>query len=113
MSNADTRTALATALSEVDGITGYPRRPRSVRTGDAWPLWRGSERAGGTAFVETWAVVVALAGDEQAAEEFADARGAEIEDALHPVLFVDGFTPAVVGTDAGDTNALMITGRTE
>lgn len=113
MSNADTRTAIAAALTGVDGITGYARRPRAPKTGDAWPLWRGSQRDGGVAFVETWAVVIALAGDEQAAEEFADARGEELEDALHPVLFVDTYAPAVVGTDAGDSNALMITGRTE
>lgn len=113
MNNAATRVEIAEALSGIDGITGYPRRPRAPRAGDAWPLWRGAERAGGTAFTQTWHVLVALAGDERTADEFADAYGDAIEDALAAVLFVDTFAPAVTATDGGDMNALMITGRTE
>jgi hypothetical protein len=113
MTNFDTRIALAGALSMVDGVTGYPQRPGAVRPGDAWPLWRGSERSDGMAFLETWAVVVALAGDELAADTFADSKRADLDDALRPVMWVESYTPAVVNTEAGDMNALMITGRTE
>ena len=113
MSNADTRQAIADALSDVAGVKGYPRRPRSPKAGDGWPLWRGSERADGAAFMETFAVIIALPADEQNADTFADAHAEALEEALRPVLWVESLAPAVTATDSGDMNALMITGRTE
>ncbi len=113
MDNAQVRAAISAALSEVDGLTGYERRPMSPRPGDAWPLWRGSERSGGYVFVQTFAVVVALPAGEVDADSFADSHGVEIADALESVLFVDTMAPAVVAAEGGDMLALMITGRTE
>lgn len=113
MSNAETRQAIADALSDVDGIKGYPRRPRAPKAGDGWPLWRGSERADGMAFTETFAVIIALAGDEAAADAFVDSHGEALEEALSPVLWIESLAPAVTAIGDGDMNALMITGRTE
>jgi hypothetical protein len=113
MSNAQTRISIATALSAVPGVKGYPRRPKAPRAGDAWPVWRGSERDNGTAFVETFAVVVALAGDEVTADTFADTHGEDLEEALRPWLYIESLAPAVVAVEGGDMNALMLTGRTE
>ena len=113
MNNAQVRANIAAALSTVEGVKGYARRPKSPKAGDGWPLWRGSERADGFLFTQTFAVVIALSGDVVAADDFADAHGDELADALEPVLFVESFAPAVTATDAGDMNALMITGRVE
>lgn len=113
MNVAQTRTDIAAALSTVAGVTGYPRRPTAVKAGDAWPLWRGGERSDGFTFVQSFAVLVALPGDEAAADNGADTYGPPLVDALEPVLFVESITPATVATGEGDMNALMITGRVE
>jgi hypothetical protein len=113
MSNASVRTHFVAALNAVPGITGYERRPTSIRPGDAWPMWRGAERSDGVAFVETWAVIIALPGDEVTADAFADAHVEDLEAALRPVMFTDSYAPSLLPTESGDMMALMITGRTE
>jgi len=113
MNNAAHRNEIAAALSTVPGVTGYPRRPTAVKAGDAWPLWRGAERSDGFTFVQTFAVIVALPGDEAQADTNADTAAEPLAEALEPILFVESITPATVGTSEGDMNALMITGRVE
>lgn len=114
MSNAQTRDEIAAALSTVEGITGYARRPAASKAGDAWPLWRSGERADGYAYTHTWVIVIVLPGtDEATADAFVDARLDDIDDALRAVLFVDGVAPARLESDGGDILALQITGRTE
>ena len=111
MSNEDTRIAIADALTAVTGITGYPQRPRAPKTGDGWPLWRGSERSAGQGYIETWAVIIVTPSDETAASRWADEKQADLIDALSEVLYLDAFAPASVPTDGNDLFALMITGR--
>lgn len=113
MSNDTTRTALAAALSTVSGVTGYPRRPTTIRSGDAWPQWAGSQHDGGQGFVETWNVLIVLPPDEAGADTFADAKQALLIAALRSVMFVDSFAPATLATEAGDVYALLISGRSE
>lgn len=108
-----TRDAIASAVSTVEGLTGYRRRPKAPKVGDAWPLWRGSERSDGWAFVQTWMVVVVLPGDEATADEWADQYGAPLFEALEPVMFVDKIEPAAIAASSTDMYALQITGRTE
>lgn len=113
MSNDQTRTALATALSTVAGVTGYPRRPAVVKAGDAWPQWAGSQNDGGRGFVETWNVLVVLPADETGADTFADAKQSLLITALSPVMFVESFAPATMASEVGDVYALLISGRSE
>ena len=113
MSQATTRAALAAALSTVDGVTGYVKRPTTPKPGDGWPLWRGSERGAGWAFTAGWAVLIVLPGDEAAADAWIDAREAALFEALEPVMFVDRLDPAAVPVAGTDAFALMITGRSE
>jgi hypothetical protein len=113
MSRAQMRVDIAAALSEVAGITGHARRPGTIRAGDAWPLWRGAERGAGSTYVDTFAVFIALPGNEDSADEFVDDKGGLVEDALRRWLFVDSMAPAILGSDAGDSYGLMIMGRTE
>jgi hypothetical protein len=113
MNNAQNRADLAAALTGVEGVTGYPRRPTAVKAGDAWPLWRGAERSDGFTFVQTFAVIVALPGEEAQADVNADAYGPLLADALEGLMFVESIAPATVDTSAGDMNALLITGRME
>jgi hypothetical protein len=113
MSNADTRQAIAAALSRVTGIHGHPARPTALSEGDAWPQWRGSEKAGGHAFTNTWAVLVVLPADDVSADAFVDAHGEQLVNALRPVLYVSALTPAEIPSEAGPMYALLITGRSE
>jgi hypothetical protein len=114
VNNADMRAALAAAVSSVDGLTGYPKRPDAVSAGDGWPRWRGAtlgdERI---AFTNTWVVVVALPGDEDTADEWADLYGPALFVALSPLLFIDAIEPALLPMSANDTYALQITGISE
>lgn len=114
MSRAQTRQAIADALSEVDGITGYPSRPRVMSAGDAWPQWRGgTPRA--YAVEDTWAVLIVLPQtDDVTADSFADAHGEALLDALRPVIHVDSIAPATIPAEGtSGLYALLITGRSE
>ncbi len=114
MSRAQTRQDIADALSEVAGISGHTSKPAALNEGDAWPQWLGSEKAGGRVFTETWAILIVLPQtDDITADGFADAHADALADALRPVIYVDGFSPASITTDAGDMYALLITGRSE
>lgn len=113
MSNDVTRLALAEALSTVTGLTGYTVRPKAPRIGDAWPLWRGSERGAGHGYLETWAVVIVTPQDEKAASQFSDERQDDLDEALGSVIYIDTYAPVTVPTEGGDMFALMITGRSE
>jgi hypothetical protein len=113
MSNADTRAAIAAAISTVDGLTGYVKRPTAMKPGDGWPQWRGAARADGFGFLETWAVLVVLPDNETTADEWADSHGYALATALEPVMFVESIAPATIPASGNDIYALMITGRTE
>lgn len=114
MSNAETRQEIADALSAVSGISGHTSKPSAPNEGDAWPQWRGSERAGGRAFTQNWVVLIVLPQtDDITADAYADSHGQALLDALRPVMSVDSLNPATISTDAGDMYALLITGRSE
>ena len=111
MNNAAVRTAIATAISSVTGLTGHPAKPRAPKSGDGWPLWRGSERADASLFVGTWAVVIQLPADYATADAMADALGDDLADALP--MYVEQFTPTLLPAEGDGIPALMITGRVE
>lgn len=113
MSNATTRAAIAAAVSTIDGLKGYAKRPDSIASGDAWPRWRGAQRGEQRLFVNTWSVVVALPADEDIADDWADQYGEQLVDALSPVLYVTDIDPAVLPMGGTDTLALQITGIAE
>jgi hypothetical protein len=115
MSNATTRTRIAAALNTVSGINGYDARPHTIRAGDGWPQWSGGIRdETSVGFEETWRVMVVCSqASANDADRFLDSHGQQLLDALAPILFVDGYAPAKLETEAGDLYALMITGRTE
>jgi hypothetical protein len=113
MSNAQTRQDIADALSEVPGINGYPSRPNVMAEGDAWPQWRGSEYAGGHAYINNWVVLVVLPKGDVSADAFADSHGEQLVDALRPVMSVQSTTPAEIASEGGQIYALMLSGRSE
>lgn len=113
MTNAEMRTAIAAAVSTIDGLTGYTKRPDSINVGDVWPRWRGTARGDDRMFVNTWVVVVALPGDEDTADDWVDLYGPALFTALQPLLYITAFDPAVLPMTGTDSLALQITGTTE
>jgi len=113
MSLESARAEIATALSTVAGVQGYTKRPTPPAAGDAWPLWSGSERADGSAFLPTWSVRILVPQDEVAATEWWDAHRDAVLDALRPVLYVQRVAPAAVAASGSDLLIIEITGITE
>lgn len=115
MSLAAKRQALAAALSTVDGITGYPKRPTVITVGSAWVLWRGMEPDSDQriAWRHTWAVVVVVGDSEDAADAFVAERADEFADALHPELYVTSIQPSILPVESGAMFALTLTGESE
>jgi hypothetical protein len=117
MTIAQTREALAAALSAVDGVTVRAHRKDVAvpREGDGWVLWRGSSRGDGYAHLHRWAVVIVLPASETVADEWIESRLDDLDDAARAVLFVDSFQPATtpLGGQSNEALALVITGRSE
>lgn len=113
--NGTKRQAIATLLSTVDGITGYPKRPTVISVGDAWVLWRGKVVDGEQriAWRHTWAVAVAVGDDEDAADAFLDERADELADELLPELYVTSVQPSILPAETGGLYALTLTGESE
>jgi hypothetical protein len=114
-----TRQALATALSSVDGITGYAYSPNAYKAGDAWGQWGGAtpieKGPYSTTLVTTFRVVLVLTADQEAADAFVSQRLDALVDALAPLLAIQGIEPFRLTPDGSNAayNALVIIGETE
>ncbi len=113
MSGTATRAQFAELLSTVDGLAGFQNRPSTIKTGSAWPLLRSVTRGPGLAFEYEWQIIVALGGDELAAQAKLDQLLPTLAVTLDPVAYVDSATPIVITTSAGDMFAVEITARAE
>lgn len=113
MISQELRTAIAAAVSAIDGLTGYPKRPTSINVGDVWPRWGGANRGDDRMFTNSVVVVLALPADEDQADALIDLYGEQLFDALQPLLYVTAFEPAVLPMTGTDSLALQITGITE
>lgn len=113
MSLVGTRQEIADALSTVDGVKGYRKRPKPSKPGDGWPLLSSLERADGLSFTVTWRVLILLRQDEVAASEWIDAHHEDLVDALEQVGFVDRLEPVQLAADNSTQYALQITMRSE
>lgn len=109
--SVETRTAIAEALSTVDGVEGYPKRPSVPRTGDGWALWGGAERWEGGPFVTTWRIVIVLPSDEAAADEWVAEHLDDLIDALQRVSHIDRIDPALEKVAGNDAFRLQFTAR--
>jgi hypothetical protein len=108
------RDEFSAALSTVVGVRGYARRPSTIKSGDGWPMWDGSERSSGDSwFSQRWRVLVALPGDEDAASTWVDEHWDDLFDALQPVAYIDEFRPAQLPVAGAPTFALEILMRSE
>jgi hypothetical protein len=79
------RQEIATALSGVPEVTGYPFRPTAANVGDAWPILGPLDRASGTAFTVTWLIRVLMPQDEEAASAWWDQHWPHLFEVLEVV----------------------------
>lgn len=107
------RATIAAALSTVDGITGYAKRPEVLGEGVGWALVQRLDRGPGQAFMTTWRVIVLLSGDESTAYDQLDGFAVAVPPALQEVLYVDSITPYAMQTDAGDLFGFQLIARSE
>lgn len=107
------RQAIADALTTVDGVTGYPYRPKAPKIGDAYPLIEQIERFQGLMFIPSWKVQLWLGGDEFKADEFLEQVAVPVAQALQnsDTLYVTTVLPVAIGTQGGDVFAAEFTGN--
>lgn len=108
-----TRQSIADALSTVAGVTGYAKRPKTTKAGDAWPLVDQLTRGPGLAFQTTWRIAVALASDVGTATDQFDTIVPAVTQALTQVAYVDLARPLSIPTEAGDLYGVEIIARSE
>lgn len=114
MSNfAGKRVAIGSALNDVPGVQGYPKRPAGLAEGDAWPLLSTLNRAGGDAFLVQWRVRVVLPQDESAASDWLDTHWDALFYALKPHGHITGAQPVMLAVAGGDLYAFEITMQAE
>jgi hypothetical protein len=107
------RQAIASALTTVDGVTGYPYRPKAPKLGDAYPLIEQIERYQGLMFIPAWKVQLWLGPDEFKADEFLELVAVPVAQALQDqdVLYVTNILPVAIPTQGGDVLAAEFTGN--
>lgn len=100
----ETRTLIAAAVSNLDGITCSKYYKQSAKAGTAM-VRLAATRVDDTGFgwVETWQVLVVLPSDRAASEVWLDDMFEPLADALAEVLIVQSFTPTDVVFDSGAT----------
>ena len=115
MSNSETRIAIRDSATGIAGVTVHPTRPATPQPLDGWVRWRGAERADGFTFMNSWALLVVVAADEEKADDLADTIGYALAAALQDddVLFVDSITAVGIPTSAGELKGVQIIGRSE
>lgn len=107
------RQSIADALSTVDGITGYPAKPKATKVGDAWPLVNQLTRGPGNAFETEWRIAVTIGTDLGTATDKFDELIPVVTQALQQVAFVDLARPLIIPTEAGDLYGVEIIARSE
>jgi len=107
------RVAIGTALNDVPGVHGYPKRPATMSEGDAWPLLSTLNRAAGTAFLVQWRVRVVLPQDEEAASDWLDSHWDALFFALNSHGHVIAAQPVLLAAGGGDLYAFEITMQAE
>jgi hypothetical protein len=107
------RAEIAAALNTVPVLKGYTRRPRALKTGDAWPLLPDFELQHGLVWRPTWRVIVVLPEDEDAAAAWMDEHFEAIVTALREPGFPESAAAGVLQTNGGDVLILEITMRSE
>lgn len=108
-----TRESIADALSTLEGVTGYAKKPDTVTVGDAWPLVDALERGPAKAFQTSWRIVMVLGNDPATATDQLDELVPAVCDALAAEVYVDSARPRSIPVEAGSLYGCEILARSE
>ncbi|MEV6287402.1 hypothetical protein [Kribbella sp. NPDC051770] len=97
-----TRETLAAALSTVEGIKGYEKRPKALRAGDSWSLVDVVARGPGQAWQTTWRIALVIGPDEATAVDQLDKFVPLVVDALVELVYVDSARPLLIPVEQGN-----------
>lgn len=112
MSNAEARTAIAAALSVVDGIKCTPNFRQTTKPGDAMVrLERMTRDESGFSYMNTWQVLVILPQDIATAEKYLDTRVDSLVTAVSEELVVTSVTPQQLSIDTGLVPVVVVEGN--
>lgn len=107
------RASIAEALSTVEGITGYEKRPKVVKPGDAWAQLNQLTRGPGSVFETEWRIAVVIGADVGTATDNFDSLIPAVTQALAPVAYVDSARPIAIPIEGGDLYGAEILARSE
>lgn len=112
------REDIAEAVTGTHGglkVTGYGKRPNTLKSGDSWPQVRSIERGPGDAFLVEWTIWVVLSADETTAINQVPVVLPDLVEAIEDggAGYVDNAVPASFQTSAGELFALQINVRSE
>ncbi|GAB3817464.1 hypothetical protein [Kribbella italica] len=113
MALSATRTAIAAALSAVDGVTGYVARPTVWGSGDAVVFLDRLEKVEGVITQATWRIVLLLSGDEGVAIDQLDTLFDPIIEATRSEIFIDSASPELIPSEGGPMTAIVFLARSE
>lgn len=111
--SATTRQSIADALSVLENVNGYPKKPDVVTIGDAWPLVDSLERGPGQAFQTRWRIALVLGADVETATDQLDELVPAVCEALVAEVYVDSARPLSIPVEAGSLYGCEIIARSE
>jgi hypothetical protein len=113
MSNLQTRQALATAASTVEGIHCTPYVRQTTKAGDAMVRLDRINYPNAFGGVVTWQVWVVLPQDVQSAEKYLDSKVPPLVTALAEEMVVASVTPGQLALDTDVVLGVSIEGTRE
>jgi hypothetical protein len=111
--NAAVRQALADAVNTVEGLVGLPHFQVATNVGNVLIRYDRTEypnRFGGVVF---WSLVLVLPQDLAASEEYLEAKGPALRDAVAAELVITTVTTQLIDFGAGSVPTAVFTGHRE
>lgn len=111
--NAAIRAALASAASSVEGLVGLPYFVVSTNPGNVLVRYDRTDYPNRFGGVVHWSLVLVLPQDQAAAEQYLEAKGPALRDALAADLVVTTVTTQLIDFGAGAVPCAVFTGHRE
>lgn len=109
MSLSADRLELAQILSTINGVSGFPYRPKIMSSGNAWPMQGPMQRGPANDFDVEWRVIIILPTDEKKASDWFADHLEDITDALDQFAYVERIEPYPFQMEGSDVNAMLLT----
>jgi len=111
--NADVRQVLAAAASTVEGLVGLPNFVVATNPGNVMVRYDRTEYPNRFGGVVHWSLVLVLPQDLSASEQYLEAKGPALREAVAAELVVTTITPQLIDFGAGSVPCAVFTGHRE